>query len=901
MKKELLINELADTLSLDGTWDFRLRSGSDWGKIQAPGCWEKQGYPKNVDGPAYYRREVLIPGSWAGKTILAQFKAVSYACEVNLNGTLVGKHRALWTPFSIDLSKSARAGEINILDLCVYKPGERYPVRSSLAGFLPDVATTFGGIWQRAGLMALDYAIQNLRIEADVERGSFQVRAGSFGSMLLPPLSEWLVKVLWGDETIVEKRFQWLPNQDLEADLSVPEPLMWQPGQPALYTVEVWLEAQSKPLAKATQKVGFRRLSRDGGQLLLNGQPFMVRGVLSWGWDPQQIAPCFSKEQIRAEIQRLQELGFNLIKLCLFVPNPEYYQVADELGMLIWQEWPMWLPEVTPEFSASAPEEYAELFELTRSHPSVALYSLGCELDRSVGGELLGRLNTIARQKVSDVLICDNSGSGESYGGLDYDFSDFSDYHPYFELHYLEPLLDNWRRDWKAPRPLLFGEFCDADTFRQLDKIMAANGGQQPWWMTQDNPVSSWRPETQALIQAKERLANAKLDMTADDLVRISYAQALTVRKFTLEAIRRRTGIGGYVITGLRDTPIASSGIFDDFGQAKWPAGEYRTINDDSILCLETSRRRRWSNGGDRPERLDPYDVWAGEAWEWLVILGTGSRPFPPGSLLSWRLLWPDGSVLASGKSEPVDPARPGQPQEVGRISGRMPMVASAVEMRLEVSFEGNNFQVANHWPVWVYPALPEPPDGLLLFDPMQHLREWGMDWTSKMKHVEDSHALPDGGLILTTGWDAELMSWVQRGGRALLLQNGEAPLPARRCPFWREAIKVFSKHPLWQTFPQKGYTDLQFYGLANDVAFDTGRLARVFPSETKIKPILRRLDAREFYVSDYIFEAQCGDGVVVGCSLNIQGGKGAQPSGLKRNAAGSWMLAALLGYLASV
>jgi hypothetical protein len=175
------------------------------------------------------------------------------------------------------------------------------------------------------------------------------------------------------------------------------------------------------------------------------------------------------------------------------------------------------------------------------------------------------------------------------------------------------------------------------------------------------------------------------------------------------------------------------------------------------------------------------------------------------------------------------------------------------------------------------------------------------MDWTSKVKHVEDSHALPDGGLILTTGWDAELMSWVQRGGRALLLQNGEAPLPARRCPFWREAIKVFSKHPLWQTFPQKGYTDLQFYGLANDVAFDTGRLARVFPSETKIKPILRRLDAREFYVSDYIFEAQCGDGVVVGCSLNIQGGKGAQPSGLKRNAAGSWMLAALLGYLASV
>lgn len=561
----------------------------------------------------------------------------------------------------------------------------------------------------------------------------------------------------------------------------------------------------------------------------------------------------------------------------------------------------MWSPEITSKFSSSASTEYAELFELTRAHPAVVLYSLGCELDRSVNEDLLGRLNHIAREAVSDVLICDNSGSGESYGGLDYDFSDFSDYHPYFELHFLEPLLESWRRDWKAPRPLLFGEFCDADTFRQLDKIIAASGGQSPWWMTVDNPVSSWRPETQALIQTNQRLAETGLDVSAEDLVQISYAQSLAVRKFTLETIRRRAGMGGYVITGLRDTPIACSGIWDDLEQAKWPSEDFRLINGENILCLETSRRRSWVNGGDRPERLDPYNLWSEEFQDWPVILGTGSRPYPAGGVLSWQLLLADGSVLDFGLSETADSTRPGQPQEIGRISCRLPHMDKPMELRLEASFTGNNFQVSNNWPVWVYPKLPEPPRDLMIYDPQQQLQEWisgDMKWASR-PHLQNRHLWPDGGLVLTTSWDPELMKWVEHGGRALLLWSGGGPLPVRRCPFWREAIKVFSHHPLWERFPQRGFTDLQFFGLASDVAFNTSQLEQAFPANTKITPILRRLDARQFHVSDYLFEARSGNGILVGCTLNLQGGKGAQPFGLRHNTAGSWLLWSLLSYLA--
>jgi beta-galactosidase/beta-glucuronidase len=152
-------------------------------------------------------------------------------------------------------------------------------------------------------------------------------------------------------------------------------------------------------------------------------------------------------------------LGFNLIKLCLFVPNPVYFDIADEEGMLLWLEFPMWLPEVSKDLRVMAPGEYAEITQLVRHHPSLVLYSLGCELSQAVDGEFLGALNQAVRGNVSNVLVCDNSGSGESYGGLDFDFSDFTDYHPYYDLHYFEPLLDQWRRDWQKPRPWIFGEF----------------------------------------------------------------------------------------------------------------------------------------------------------------------------------------------------------------------------------------------------------------------------------------------------------------------------------------------------------------------------------------------------------------------------------------------------------
>jgi hypothetical protein len=93
----------------------------------------------------------------------------------------------------------------------------------------------------------------------------------------------------------------------------------------------------------------------------------------------------------------------------------------------------------------------------------------------------------------------------------------------------------------------------------------------------------------------------------------------------------------------------------------------------------------------------------------------------------------------------------------------------------------------------------------------------------------------------------------------------------------------------------------MQFFGTATDIAFDSHRLSNSLPGLKELRPIMRRLDAREFHMSEYLFEARIGMGNLIGCSLRIQGGMGVQPLGMKRNIAGGALLSMILAYLDNI
>lgn len=889
----MLRNDCAPTISLDGEWEFRL-GDADWSTIQVPGCWEAQGYSKRNEGPAYYRRSVMVPTEWREQPVILAFDAVSYASEVLVNGERIGDHFGLWTPFSFDISSLLRYGEENQIDLVLYKPGERYPVRASLAGFLPDVATTFGGIWKSCRLIALPVGFDEPLWDADLSTKSVRVRTRIQTSrpLVKPKLS---FEVLLRGEVVASSSLNVDPDNPLDLSLALDEIEIWSPDSPSLYEVRLKLLEKKQMIAEASAKVGFRKLSASGKQVLLNDKAIFLRGALSWGWDPDLIAPNFSDEAIRDEIRRVRELGFNMIKLCLFVPNQRYYEIADEEGMLIWQEWPMWLPKLTASSRLSLPKEYAELMHLTRHHPSVVIYSIGCELNASIDGPLLKHLNTIVRELSSGVLICDNSGSGEAYGGLPFDFADFVSYHTYADIHHFEPILDNWLRGWQAPRPWIFGETCDQDAFRDHDELIAANGGQVPWWMTSEIPVYDWRPEVKALVEGRERLQRANLGFSNQELSEIGTKQALMIRKFWLEALRRRPETGGYVITGLRDTPIATAGVFDDFGRSRGTPEQYRCFNADAVLSMDVGRRRRWIPEGERVEPMDRHCVTAGTPMRWHIILSHTSEQAIQAPL-HWKLVYSDGRVAASGSAQAQEPIVAGIPREAGVIDCTLPYVRKPEALRLEVSLDHPQLALSNSWPIWIFPRPTSWPERVGIYDPGSALEALELQQVAQPVQGLSGDDLPP--LLITNLLSEEVQAYIRRGGRVLLLQGGNHPLPARRSSFWREALKLFPQHPIWEEFPVDGFADMQFFTLGSDVSIQSERIAEVLPDAEQITSIMRRLDARHFDVSDYLLELKLGAGRLLVCSLRLQGGAGAQPWGIRRNVTGLYLLMLLLQHL---
>lgn len=889
-------NTRAEVQSLRGPWEFSF-AGGPWRTIAVPGAWQAQtDAPRWAEGPGRYRRVVRVPSHWQGRAVELEFDAVSYHAEVRVNGQVVGEHQGMWTPFSFDVTDVIAPGDDNTIELTVTAPsleGGRFPLRESLAGFIPDVALPFGGIWQGARLVAhRGYRVERLTVQPDMRTG--QVDVSAMIELAEEPLSgaQVLLSVRApSGSTAAEVRLP-LQSGALRTTLFIENPFLWSPEDPALYTLELTLENPAgDPALRCTQRFGFRALERQGTALLLNGQPVHLRGALHWGWYPETLTPAPDAETVRAEFAKLRALGFNLVKLCLFVPSQTYFDIADEEGMLLWQEFPLWLPNVTPDLRRRAPDEYRDIMALVQPHPSVALVSLGCELGRKVDAAFVQSLDEAVRGSAQGMLLCDNSGSGEAYGAQTADASDFYDYHFYCDLHYFDPLIDHFHRDWREQRPWIFGEFCDADDYRDLDDVRRAYGGSLPWWLTELHPIHTGKL---AYHEQEARVAALNLPYSHADLQAISRQQSLMIRKVILEKTRARSAIRGYVVTSIRQTGLASSSIFDDVMQPKYDAGTFTQFNADSVLLLGQGRARAWVRGGDRPRQQDSANHVGGQPVSFSVILANVG-PRLRGGDLSWQAVDDAGESVGYGQQTLSGALPHGNPAAIGAIEFTPPVKSRLYRVTLYVELQSGAHTIKNEWPLWIHPEISAWPGELAIFDPSGALA--GLDdLYASVPHLDrlaKTSTWPR--RVLTSALTPSVLDYLREGGRVLLLQRAPGPLPARACSFWREAINLPGDHPAMDALQHGGFADAQFYHLATDHAFDPARLSESIGPATQVRTLFGRLDARQFNWLAYILEARVGAGKLIASSLRFAGGHGDQVTGLGDNIAGRTLLAGLL------
>lgn len=856
-------------IALSNGWEFRPETSPEWQPVSIPSCWEQYGLPHDWEGIGWYRYPLTIEPAWREQfqRLWLRFGAVSYACEVFVNGQRVGAHFGAWDAFTFEITEAVGNANQAELTLRVLKSGGKtYPTNQTTAGFLPYVwGYLFGGLWQEVTLEGT--GAYRLPDDLPLDR---------LDSLTLPAECEL--------HTVIEENAT----------------ALWSPQSPALQTVQVSLHTPNGTSDMVTVRTGKRVVSVEGSQILLNGHPTYPRMPLSWGWYPETLHCNPPKEVFRAELEKILSLGYNGIKACLWVPPPAFLDLCDEMGILVWLELPLWLPQMSAEQWELTFAEYEAIVQQVRHHPSIVIWTLGCELSAACSDEVLQRLYLRVKELTGSPLVRDNSGGGECYGGLLKEYADYYDYHFYCDLPFLRNTFDYFLPHWRTDLPWLFGEFCDADSFRDIVAIKEAHGGELPWWAVADrtrNPqgvrwdmhiLGQWGfMEKHSLFEHREALKTGQ------------QKQTLLHRKETVERVRAYPNMSGYVITGLCDTPISIAGMLDDFGEFRYTPDEFRPFNADTVLFLGWQRRRNWNAGGDRPSYIDTHCWQGGETL--LPRLGI-SHYGEATRILSarFKLVDPSTGEVIAEVSVPIERAglMGGAVQQVG--FGELTLPQAEKMTRYELSAEArleNGEHIQNRWSVWAVPipnweALPQ----WAAYDPanlLTGLERHGATW----EPLASPHEIADmeSQVLFASRWTPEIGAFVERGGRVLLCVDRASGLSVFECPFWREAMKLFHAHPLWEGFAQEEWTDLQFYGLSPDCSLSQEHLQSLLPSLTW-KPVLRRVDARTMDVTEYVTEgSHASGGKILLTTLRPHGGLGDQPDGLLRNIGGVQLLVSAL------
>lgn len=895
-------------LPLDGAWELLVgREGLSplalpahgWQPASVPGCWEADGVPAAHEGPTFYRHRFHLPDTARGRWLTLTFGAVSYACTVWLNRQRLGDHEGMWDRFDLDATAVARPGEVNEVLLEVWKPGQRYPVREVPAGFLPDVAPIFGGPWQPVGLSLHGQAhIAAIHGEGRVAAQSARCVATLANRAAEARTARLRVQVLSPEGVVLglrerEERLPALGTVEVVLDLPVGMPQRWHLDAPRLYRLEAEVLVDGAVSDAAVAAVGFRELRVDGARLLLNDEPLYPRGALHWGWYPEARCPWATPETIRQEITTLRALGCNLVKHGLYVPVPAYLDLCDELGMLAWQELPLWLPQVTPDLRRRVREQYGRILAQQRGHPSLIVYTLGCELSAEVDSDFLGELDHLVRRHAPGALVRDNSGSAECYGGAPVEHADFYDYHFYADTQFFRDLLDGFGAPRRPLRPWLFGEFNDVDTLRDTASLAAS--GEAPWWMRPGGVGRSifYEGDDLPVVSQEARLAALGLAERAPALRQVSRQRALAVRGAVLEMVRQSPRVSGYVLTGLRDSPIATAGLLDDHGQPKWEPAAFRAVNDETVLGLAGGPGRAWEAGGDRYRPPDRFALPGGASARLALTLAHHGRARGPATL-RWQAALAGEAPFATGEVALAD-LQPGFVGEVATFDLAPPVGEAIAPLHLVAELAGAGLVVGRCWRLWRIPPidLASLATGIAVLDPADHLAGLGGRRLGLLDPVPAEVRL-----LVATVLAQPHLEWLGRGGQLLLFQTGRDPLPTRPAPFWREALPFLEPGSCLASLPEELLVGIGAYGLATDRVFVREALAEV-PWLTAWRPALRRLDTRTCALDEYLIEGRAGAGRLLATTLRPWGGLGDQPRGLGDNHAGRALLAALLQALA--
>ena len=327
----------ADWLSLDGVWELELPAGTTPRPIRVPYTFEAArsgiGAAAEIHERLRYRRMFTLPDHWRGRRSLLRFGAVDWHATVFVDGRERARHEGGYAHFTVDLGRLTGQHElvVEVEDPADDAFGQAKGKQRGTQGIWYTRTT---GIWRTVWLEAVpdEYiADPSLRVRLD---GTVTAADG--------------VEV-----TVI--------------GLDGP-PRLWSPDDPRLYDVELRL---GDDLVRSY--VGFRTIEHRGRELLLNGEPLRIAGILDQGFWPEGVYTA-TDEELRRDVAAAKELGFDLARKHVKVEDPRWYAWCDRLGLLVAQDLPSSHDLSTAVARERLQLEWLEIMRQLAGHPSLVAW-----------------------------------------------------------------------------------------------------------------------------------------------------------------------------------------------------------------------------------------------------------------------------------------------------------------------------------------------------------------------------------------------------------------------------------------------------------------------------------------------------------------------------------------------
>ena len=473
-------------MSLDGTWKFNWVANADqrptdfyktdlddskWKNIQMPGNWEMLGYgqpeyvnvgfgwrghfdqqppavPTKDNHVGSYRREINIPSNWDGKRVIAHFGSVTSNIYLYVNGQFAGYAEDSKVAAEFDITPYLKKGK-NLIAFQTFRWCD--------GSWCEDQ-----DFWRLSGparenylyARSKDHRLLDVRVETELKNnykdGALNITAKLQGNTL----AYFGLYDPDGKEVIVTGTDK-IRNGVAKYQLRVKNVRKWSAETPNLYTLVVspiQNGGQYAPYEIIQVKVGFRKVEIKNKQLLVNGQPVLLKGANRHEIDPDA-GYNVSVQRMIQDIMMMKRLNINAVRTCHYPDDPRWYDLCDKYGLYVVAEanqeshgfqYGDDAAAKKPEFAKQILQRNQHNVSMFFNHPSIITWSLGNET--VMGDNFIQAYKWVKSQDKTRPVQYEQARRGE---GTDI----------FCPMYYPVSACEKYAKDPNSPMPLIQCEY----------------------------------------------------------------------------------------------------------------------------------------------------------------------------------------------------------------------------------------------------------------------------------------------------------------------------------------------------------------------------------------------------------------------------------------------------------